>query len=361
MSCSAICRRGCWAGAWRSTPTAARRAIDARSRGRSASTARRRRAACSPSSTTTWWARCASSRSSAATIRATSRWCRSAAPARCTAARWPSCSASRRVLVPPAPGVLCADGLLAADLKAEFSRTLPKDGQGRHRDGAQRSIAELSRAGRRLARRGEGGAGRPPADPRRADALSRPGRRSRGRLGRRRCAASRRPSPPRMRASTASSSIRPIELVTLRIEATGRMPAPQRPVLPAGAGTEPHGRFAVHFASGVDRGAAVRPRHARRRRPPRRVRPSSPSSTPRRWSLPGWSGEVHPRARSCSTRSSSLAGPRASRPGSSLGARHSVARLCGSQSPISVDVGVARSSCGEDRTYAARNSFHFSV
>ena len=35
----------------------------------------------------------------------------------------------RRVLVPPAPGVLCADGLLAADLKAEFSRTLPKAGK----------------------------------------------------------------------------------------------------------------------------------------------------------------------------------------------------------------------------------------
>src|SRR4029079_11597455 len=32
------------------------------------------------------------------------------------------------VLIPPAPGVLCADGLLAADLKAEFSRTLPKAG-----------------------------------------------------------------------------------------------------------------------------------------------------------------------------------------------------------------------------------------
>ena len=29
-----------------------------------------------------------------------------------------------RVLVPPAPGVLCAEGLLAAGLKAEFSRTL---------------------------------------------------------------------------------------------------------------------------------------------------------------------------------------------------------------------------------------------
>lgn len=33
-----------------------------------------------------------------------------------------------RVLVPPAPGILCADGLLAADLKAEFSQALPRAG-----------------------------------------------------------------------------------------------------------------------------------------------------------------------------------------------------------------------------------------
>src|SRR3954462_5238185 len=33
-----------------------------------------------------------------------------------------------RVMIPLAPGVLCADGLLAADLKAEFSRTLPQAG-----------------------------------------------------------------------------------------------------------------------------------------------------------------------------------------------------------------------------------------
>lgn len=32
------------------------------------------------------------------------------------------------VLIPPAPGVLCAEGLLAADLKAEWSRTLPTAG-----------------------------------------------------------------------------------------------------------------------------------------------------------------------------------------------------------------------------------------
>ena len=30
------------------------------------------------------------------------------------------------VLIPPAPGVLCAEGLLAADLRSEFSRTLPR-------------------------------------------------------------------------------------------------------------------------------------------------------------------------------------------------------------------------------------------
>jgi N-methylhydantoinase A len=34
-----------------------------------------------------------------------------------------------RVLVPPAPGVLCAEGLLAAGLKAEFSRTMPRPDQ----------------------------------------------------------------------------------------------------------------------------------------------------------------------------------------------------------------------------------------
>ncbi|MEM8823373.1 MAG: hydantoinase/oxoprolinase family protein [Pseudomonadota bacterium] len=35
---------------------------------------------------------------------------------------------SRRVLIVPAPGILCADGLMAADLKSEFSRALPSAG-----------------------------------------------------------------------------------------------------------------------------------------------------------------------------------------------------------------------------------------
>lgn len=35
---------------------------------------------------------------------------------------------SRRVLIVPAPGILCADGLMAADLKSEFSRARPRAG-----------------------------------------------------------------------------------------------------------------------------------------------------------------------------------------------------------------------------------------
>jgi N-methylhydantoinase A len=35
----------------------------------------------------------------------------------------------KRLMIPVAPGVLCADGLLAADIRAEFSRTLPRAGR----------------------------------------------------------------------------------------------------------------------------------------------------------------------------------------------------------------------------------------
>jgi N-methylhydantoinase A len=34
----------------------------------------------------------------------------------------------RRLLIPPAPGILCADGLLAAELRAEFSQAMPRAG-----------------------------------------------------------------------------------------------------------------------------------------------------------------------------------------------------------------------------------------
>jgi N-methylhydantoinase A len=69
-----------------------------------------------------------------------------------------------RVLVPPAPGVLCAEGLLAATLKAEFSRTLRGQMSGkrrsrcsrrsrrRHRRGSRRSMSPPSIAGPRASR-----------------------------------------------------------------------------------------------------------------------------------------------------------------------------------------------------------------
>ena len=102
------------------------------------------------------------------------------------------------------------------------------DRQGRHRRGAP-IYAELSRQADDWLAKEKRGAGRPQAGARRPDALSRPGRRGFGRLGRRR--GGRRGSLRRRASerSTASSSTPPIELVTLRIEATGRMPAPLRP------------------------------------------------------------------------------------------------------------------------------------
>ncbi|MBV9833716.1 MAG: hydantoinase/oxoprolinase family protein, partial [Alphaproteobacteria bacterium] len=43
----------------------------------------------------------------------------------------------------------------------------------------------------------------------------------------------------------------PVELVTLRVEATGRMPTPPRPALSKGSGVQPRERLRVHFASGM--------------------------------------------------------------------------------------------------------------
>ena len=61
-------------------------------------------------------------RSSAATIRASARWCRSAVPGRCTERRWRA-SCRSRLIVPPAPGILCAMGQLLADLRHDLVET----------------------------------------------------------------------------------------------------------------------------------------------------------------------------------------------------------------------------------------------
>jgi N-methylhydantoinase A len=154
-----------------------------------------------------------------------------------------------RVLVPPAPGVLCADGLLAADLKAEFSRTLPKAG-GVEIDVAQKIFSELTAAAddwltaEKVA----------PADRQQNKVAM---LRYHGQGGE--VAVPWHDSKDGLEAAFAAAHKglyrftleAAVELVTLRVEATGRMPSPPRPMLARGSGAKPHARFPVHLASGV--------------------------------------------------------------------------------------------------------------
>jgi N-methylhydantoinase A len=150
--------------------------------------------------------------------------------------------------VPPAPGVLCADGLLAADLKAEFSRTLPRAGridlataeailaelkdQAEHWFGAE-GVAEADRRQARVALLRYHGQGGELAVPWTSDATE-------------------------IQAAFAAAHQAlygfaldaPIELVTLRVEATGRMPPAPRETLPPGSGAVPGAELTVHLATG---------------------------------------------------------------------------------------------------------------
>jgi N-methylhydantoinase A len=154
-----------------------------------------------------------------------------------------------RVLVPSAPGVLCADGLLAADLKSDFSRTLPKAGAV-DIDVARKIFAELVQAAddwlvaEKVA----------PADRRQTKVAL---LRYHGQGGE--VTVPWADSKAGIEAAFAGAHKAlygftldaPIELVTLRIEATGRMPAPPRPMLGTGSGAKPNASFPVHLASGV--------------------------------------------------------------------------------------------------------------
>jgi N-methylhydantoinase A len=196
-----------------------------------------------------------------------------------------------RVLIPPAPGVLCADGLLAADLKAEFSRTLPKAGAV-DIETARRIFTELTTQAddwltaekvaaedrqqhqvAMLRYHGQGGEVLVPwVDSK--DGLE----------------AAFAAAHRSLYGFTLESAI---ELVTLRVEATGRMPEPPRPTLPKGSGARMRGQFPVHFESGV----AQVPLFERASlgagdtiEGPAIVSQLDATTLV----LPGWSGEVHP-------------------------------------------------------------------
>ncbi len=84
------------------------------------------RSASTASSTPRWPRRCGWFRSAAASIRAATRWCRWAAPGRCTPPRWPPSSALPAFSSRAHPGVLSAAGLLAAPIEHELSAAYPR-------------------------------------------------------------------------------------------------------------------------------------------------------------------------------------------------------------------------------------------
>ncbi len=153
------------------------------------------------------------------------------------------------VLIPPAPGVLCAEGLLAADLRTEFHRTLsaagmPSDGQARavldelRRDAdawfAAEQVMEADRHVDEVALmryEGQGGELAVPWGGSTAAAL-----------------AAFRAAHQELYGFVLES---PVELVTLRVEAVGRLPAPVLPHLAATELPAPVATREVHFAAGT--------------------------------------------------------------------------------------------------------------
>ena len=203
------------------------------------------------------------------------------------------------VLIPPAPGVLCAEGLLAADLKAEFSRTLREIGQDRCQGRGAAIYAELEAQASSWFEEEAVAPRRPPRASRRLAALPWPGRRARRAAGQ---AMRPRPRPPSARLIATLYGFTldaPIELVTLRIEASGRMPAPVRGKLGPGEGPSRRSR-GVRFASRMGRAkfASSIGNNSERATASKGQR-SSPSSTRRRSFRPAGTQRCIPRVRCC--------------------------------------------------------------
>ncbi len=146
------------------------------------------------------------------------------------------------VLIPPAPGVLCADGLLAADLRAEFSRSvsgaavddmfavLEADAQAWL---ASEAVPEADRSTERVALMCYEGQGSELAVPWAGDLPA-----------------------TEVAFAQAHSALygftlgAPVHLVTVRVEARGVLPEPVRPLLPPGRGASPYGSAVVKWVSG---------------------------------------------------------------------------------------------------------------
>jgi N-methylhydantoinase A len=152
-----------------------------------------------------------------------------------------------RVLVPPAPGVLCAEGLLTAALKAEFSRTLPRPDDWAAAADLFASLEAEARAWFEVERA--------PAQGRRTTwmallryegqgselAIPWPGDGDTAKVA----------FAEAHRALNGFTLDAKVELVTLRVEAEGAIPPSARPVLRRGEGGGAIGRQIVHAAAGA--------------------------------------------------------------------------------------------------------------
>jgi N-methylhydantoinase A len=152
----------------------------------------------------------------------------------------------RTVMVPPAPGVLCADGLLVADLKAEFSRTLPLAGaiDIEVADTIYRELGAQAQAWLQ--------AEQVPNDQRACHEVALLRYHGQGSeisvpwMGAREAVEAAFAAAHRTLYGFVLDA--PIELVTLRVEAIGHMPAPARPSLPPGKGANATESLIVHLA-----------------------------------------------------------------------------------------------------------------
>jgi N-methylhydantoinase A len=149
------------------------------------------------------------------------------------------------VLIPPAPGVLCADGLLAADLRSSFSRSIAGapnlagnafaelEGEAQNWLDAE-AIGPADRRTERLAMMAYEGQGGELPVPWAGDLPS--------------TEAAFASAHDRLYGFRMEAAVR---LVTVRVEARGMLPPPVRPMLPPGSGAQSCGSAIVHWPGGT--------------------------------------------------------------------------------------------------------------
>ncbi len=199
----------------------------------------------------------------------------------------------KQVMVPPAPGLLCADGLLAADLKAEFTRALPTPGPIDQAEG-DRIAEELIAAATTWLQHED-------IPPARRDIQARALLRFHGQGGEIAVDWAATAEETEARFKEAHQALygfvldAQIELVTLRIEAAGRTEPSPRPELQPGDLPAPVQSQMVHWETGD----ADTPIYNRESLPAGAILAGPAVITQLDTTTiipPGWSATVHPSA-----------------------------------------------------------------